>query len=79
MIQMYDTWVQAVDKGELAGVCMLDMSAAFDVVDHGILLDKLKLYGFDGMAVQWMSNYLSGRSQLSALMELFHPSYQSML
>ena len=33
MIQMFDSWVQAVDKGELAGVCVLDMSAAFDVVD----------------------------------------------
>ena len=63
MIQMYDTWVQAVDRGELAGVCMLDMSAAFDVVDHGILLSKLKLYGFDGDALKWMKNYLSGRTQ----------------
>ena len=56
-------WVQAVDKGELTGVCMLDMSAAFDVVDHGILLNKLKLYGFDEQALEWMKNYLSGRSQ----------------
>ena len=63
MIQMYDTWVQAVDKGELSGVCMLDMSAAFDVVDHGILLEKLKLYGFDEQSVKWMKNYLSGRTQ----------------
>jgi hypothetical protein len=63
MIQMYDSGVQAVDKGELTGVCMLDMSAAFDVVDHGILLNKLKLYGFDEQAIMWMKNYLSGRSQ----------------
>ena len=63
MVQMYDSWVQAVDKGELAGVCMLDMSAAFDVVDHEILLDKLKLYGFDKTSLKWMEDYLSGRSQ----------------
>ena len=63
MIQMYDSWVQAVDKGELTGVCMLDMSAAFDVVDHEILLSKLKLYGFDEKALQWVGNYLSGRIQ----------------
>ena len=63
MIQMYDTWVQAVDKRELAGVCMLDMSAAFDVVNHDILLNKLKLYGFDVDALELMRNYLSGRTQ----------------
>ena len=63
MIQMYDSWVQAVDKGELAGVCMLDMSAAFDVVDHEILLSKLETYGFDVEALKWMENYLSGRTQ----------------
>ena len=57
MIQMYDCWVQA------AGVCMLDMSAAFDVVDHSILLDKLKLYGFDDISLAWVKNYLSGRTQ----------------
>ena len=39
------------------------MSAAFDIVDHGILLSKLKLYGFDGEALSWVENYLSGRSQ----------------
>ena len=63
MIQMYDTWVQAVDRGELVGVCMLDMSAAFDVVDHDILLRKLKLYGFDDQSYNWMRDYLTGRTQ----------------
>ena len=59
MVQMYDSWIKAVDKGELAGVCILDMSAAFDIVDHNILIDKLKLYGFDGHAQQWIKDYLS--------------------
>ena len=63
MIQMYDNWVQAVDRGELAGVCMLDMSAAFDVVDHDLFIQKLELYGFDDNSLKWMKNYLSGRSQ----------------
>ena len=42
---------------------MVDMSAAFDVVDTGLLLDKMKLYGFDRGAVQWMWSYLTYRSQ----------------
>ena len=39
------------------------MSAAFDVVDTELLLDKMKLYGFDRDAVQWMWSYLTYRSQ----------------
>ena len=54
MIQMYDTWVEAVDRGELAGVCMLDMSAAFDLVDNDILVKKLELYGFEESFARWM-------------------------
>ena len=34
LIQMYESWVKAVDDGEMAGVMMLDISAAFDMVDH---------------------------------------------
>ena len=41
MLQMYDTWLDAVEDCNLAGVCMVDMSSAFDVVQ--ILLEKLKL------------------------------------
>lgn len=41
MIQMYDTWLDAVEHGELAGVCMVDMSAAFDVVEGVPLFHKL--------------------------------------
>ena len=63
MIQMYDSWVEALDKGEMAGVAMIDQSEAFDCVDHGILMSKLKLYGFDQEALAWMEGYLSGRVQ----------------
>ena len=63
MLQMYTTWLDALEKGDMAGVCMIDMSAAFDVVDTGILLDKLKLYGLDRNAIQWIWSYLTYRSQ----------------
>jgi hypothetical protein len=42
---------------------MIDMSAAFDVVDNELLLEKLKLYGFDRGAVQWIWSYLTYISQ----------------
>ena len=54
-------WVEAAERGELTGVCMLDMSAAFDVVNHELLLKKLRLYGFNQTSLTWMTSYLSSR------------------
>ena len=64
LIQMYDKWVEAIDRGQYTGACFLDLSAAFDIVDHPLLLEKLKLYGFSEDALHWISSYLSGRSQI---------------
>ena len=63
LIQMYDSWVEEVDDGNLVGVMMVDLSAAFDMVDHDILLKKLQLFGLDDMALSWVKSYLSGRCQ----------------
>ena len=60
---MYTTWLDALEQGEMAGVCMIDMSASFDFVDTEILLKKLKLYGCDINSVQWIWSYLTYRSQ----------------
>ena len=76
LIQMYDTWVKSVDEGELSGVCLLDMSAAFDIVDHDLLLQKLSLYGFEDSALAWIRSYLSDRRQCvsidSSLSNMLH-------
>ena len=63
VIEMYDSWVESVENGEMAGVMMLDLSAAFDLVDHQLLLQKLEILGFDQPAAVWMWSYLSNRSQ----------------
>ena len=63
LIQMYDSWAEEVDKGNMVGVMMVDLSAAFDMVDYKLLLQKLELFGLDGKSVNWMSSYLVGRKQ----------------
>ena len=60
---MYDTWIEAIEQKQFTGVCMLDMSAAFNLVNYDILLRNLKYYGFDKHSLDWMSSYLSSRTQ----------------
>ena len=42
---------------------MLDLSAAFDLVDHNLLLCKLEIMGFQTHALKWMKSYVNDRSQ----------------
>ena len=56
--------LDAVDRGDSAVLALLDLSAAFDTVDHAILLDRLRItFGVRDAALNWFRSYLSGRLQ----------------
>ena len=63
LIQLTDMWIEASEKKELSGVCMIDQSAAYDLLSHEIFTEKLKLYNFDEASVNWCKSYLGGRTQ----------------
>lgn len=56
-----DDWTSAVDNGLSTHVCYLDMSKAFDRVNHSILLHKLEQHGITGRLLAWLENYLTDR------------------
>ena len=51
----------ALDEGDLACLALLDLSAAFDTVDHEVLLQRLHITY--GVAHDWFRSYLIGRHQ----------------
>ena len=55
--------ISATEMNEFAVAVFLDLSRAFDMVDHQILLKKLEHYGIRGVPLKWLSSYLSGRQQ----------------
>ena len=53
---------KAMDTGRSTIMIALDMSAAFDTIDQAVLLNRLKhTFGVTGMALEWISSYLSNR------------------
>ena len=55
---------QALNAGRAVLLVMLDLSAAFDTIDHTLLLDRLnKLVGVEGTALLWLESYVRERYQ----------------
>ena len=64
IMKFTDDILREMDIGECTIVTMLDFSAAFDTVDHGILLNRLGTsFGIKGQCHNWIKSYLSDRMQ----------------
>ena len=64
LIQLYDLWLNAAEKHELIAALLLDLSAAYDLLNHSILIMKLLHYGFDSDARKYVKSYLEDRKQI---------------
>ena len=62
LIEIMDQIATATDHNEVTGTMGIDQTAAFDCVDSNILLEKLKIYGLDTQAMEWIGSYLTNRS-----------------
>ena len=63
LLRLTETMRQQLDRGEFSCAVFLDLQKAFDSLDHWILLEKMKHYGFRGKANGWIKSYLTERKQ----------------
>lgn len=62
-LELVDRIAKDIDAKKTPFSIFLDLSKAFDTLDHGILIEKLKYYGINGITLEWFKSYLTNRSQ----------------
>lgn len=62
---MHSTATALRETGEkkAVGAVLLDFTAAFDIIDHELLLKKQECYGFAQSALSWIKSYLTNMTQ----------------
>ena len=64
LLKVHNDICRSLDEGNVVILLMLDLSAAFDVVNHQVLLNRLKeRFGITGASLSWIASYLTGRTQ----------------
>ena len=67
LTQFTDEVLSNMDNGLVNGVVFIDLKKAFDTVDHGIMLGKLKSIGVTSTHLAWLNSYLSSRCQKTVI------------
>ena len=63
MLDMVNKVSESIDNHEVSIGIFIDLSKAFDTLNHGVLLGKLEHYGIRGIPLLWFSDYLTNRKQ----------------
>lgn len=62
--KVVDFVLEALNQSQTCSSLFCDLSKAFDSLRHDVLLEKLKFYGFQGVELQILKNYLEDRTQV---------------
>ena len=67
LLEVKEQVTKALDDKQVSIGVLIDLSKAFDSLDHGVLLRKLANSGIGGTACDWMRSYLTGRTQATRI------------
>ena len=62
-LELTNRILKDIDEKNVSLAVFMDLSKAFDILNHHILLNKLNHYGITGTALRWFSSYLTERKQ----------------
>ena len=71
LLSLIEKWKDALDKKHYAGAVLMDLSKAFDTLNHELLLAKLHAYGFDRNSLHLIESYLRNRWQRTKINDSF--------
>ena len=71
LVALHDDLLREADRGKVSLLVLLDISVAFDTIDHSILLGRLSELGIGGLALAWLHSFLEDCPQRVQLGESF--------
>ena len=71
LVSLLERWKQTLDKHGYAAAMLMDLSKAFDTLNHELLLAKLHAYGFSKSAIKLVHSYLNNRWQRTKINNSF--------
>ena len=71
LLRMIDSWRALQNKGQKVGAIIMDLSKAFDTLNHKLLFKKLQAYGFDKKSLSFIESYFTNRKQRTKIGDSF--------
>ena len=63
LLKLTEEWRKHLDRNQIVGAVLMDLSKAFDCIPHDLLIAKLAAYGFEKKTLKFFLSYLKGRKQ----------------